>query len=92
MSSDGTCPGETRVISQSSLASIDHRLGQAAALHRAEQIRAYVAAVREINPTAPQPLTPSALDEWSGWALAQADRIDPVLSGAYKSRPSEPAE
>jgi hypothetical protein len=71
-------------------ARIDHLLGQAEALHQAEQIRAYVAAVRALNPTAPDPLTPGALDEWSGWALAQADRIDPVLSGAYKSRPSEP--
>jgi len=34
------------------------------------------------------------LAEWSGWALAQADRIDPVISGTFKTRPAneEPAE
>jgi len=73
-------------------ARIDHLLGQAEALRQAEQIRAYVAAVRALNPNASDPLTPGALDEWSGWALAQADRIDPVLSGTYKTRPSEPRE
>ena len=73
-------------------ARIDHLLGQASALSRAEQIRAYVAAVRALNSTAPEPMTPTALDEWCGWALAQADRIDPVHSGAYKTRPGAPAE
>jgi len=71
---------------------IDHLLGQAGALHQARQIRAYVAAVREINAGAPDPMTPDAFDEWASWALGQADRIDPVLSGAYRTRPAEPSE
>ncbi|MCC7042819.1 MAG: hypothetical protein IT183_03090 [Acidobacteria bacterium] len=70
---------------------VDHLLAQAGALHQATQIRAYVAAVRELNTRAPEPMTPQALNDWAGWALAQADRIDPVLSGAYKTRPPEPA-
>lgn len=73
-------------------ARVDHLLGQAGALHQAGQIRAYVAAVREINAGAADPMTPEALDEWASWALAQADRIDPVLSGAFKTRPAEPPE
>lgn len=73
-------------------ARIDHLLGHAGALSRAEQIRAYVAAVRALNSTAPEPMAPVPLDEWCGWALAQADRIDPVLSGVYKTRPEWPPE
>lgn len=70
-------------------ARIDHLLGQANALHQAEQIRAYVRAVQEMNVRAPEPMSAEELQEWAGWALAQADRIDPVLSGAYKTRPAE---
>ncbi len=73
-------------------ARIDHLLGQARALHQAAQIRAYVATVRELNASAADSMTPEALEEWASWALAQADRIDPVLSGAFKTRPAEPAE
>jgi len=29
------------------------------------------------------------LEDWSSWALAQVDRIDPVGSGAFKPRPME---
>jgi hypothetical protein len=71
-------------------ARIDHLLIQAGALNRAEQIRAYVAAVRSLNSCAPEPMTEVELNDWCGWALEQADRIDPVLSGAYKARPEEP--
>lgn len=70
-------------------ARIDHLLAQAHALHQAEQIRAYVRAVQEMNARAPERMTVEELRDWSGWALAQADRIDPVLSGAFKARPDE---
>jgi hypothetical protein len=73
-------------------ARIDHLLGQAGALGRAEQVRAYVAAVKTLNSSTPEPMPSIALDEWCRWALEQADSIDPVLSGAYKTRPAEPAE
>lgn len=71
-------------------ARVDHLLGQARALDQARQIRAYVAAVRELNPGAPDPMSEEEFTAWSAWALTQADRIDPVLSGAYKTRPVEP--
>jgi hypothetical protein len=61
-------------------------------MHQAGQIRAYVAAIHEANKTAPQPMSADELDAWTQWAMAQADRIDPVLSGLYKTRPLEPEE
>jgi len=73
-------------------ARVDSLIGQAHALEEARQIRAYVTAVRELNATASEPMTAEELESWSGWALAQAERIDPVLSGAYKSRIAESEE
>ena len=73
-------------------ARVDHLLSQARAFRQAEQIRAYVSGVRAINATAPDGLPPTELNAWSSWALVQADRIDPVLSGAYKTRPAESDE
>lgn len=70
-------------------ARVDHLLGQAHALEATRQIRAYVDAVREKNAQAPEPMTAQELCDWSAWALAQADRIDPIASGAYKVRPVE---
>jgi hypothetical protein len=73
-------------------ARIDHLLGQALALHQAQQIRAYVNAVRALNATSGDPLASDDLEDWSSWARAQADRIDPVVSGAFKTRPTESPE
>ena len=48
---------------------------------QAAEIRAYVVAVRTTAETT-QPKTGTAhLDEWASWALAQADRLDPLVSG-----------
>lgn len=73
---------------------MDHLLSQARALEQAQQIRAYVESVRRLNAIAPDPMASEDLADWSGWALAQADRIDPVISGTFKARPAseEPAE
>jgi hypothetical protein len=68
---------------------VDHLLNQAGAFHQAAQIRAYVATVGSINKSAPQPMPPEELVSWTEWALAQADRIDPVISGTFRNRPSE---
>jgi leucyl aminopeptidase len=72
-------------------ARIDHLLGQARALHQAEQIRAYVRAVENLDRQTPCPMTPEEFATWSTWALEQADRIDPVRSGRYRTRPVETA-
>ncbi len=71
---------------------VDHLLGQAEAMHKATQIRAYVAAIWEANKTAPEPMSADEINSWVQWALSQADRIDPVVNGSYKTRPTEPEE
>jgi hypothetical protein len=49
----------------------------AALWHEAERIRAYVAAVQ----VGRSGIDPARLREWAHWALAQADSLDPLLSG-----------
>jgi hypothetical protein len=73
-------------------ARVDHLLAQALALHQARQIRAYVEAVRLVNATSTGPMAADDLEAWASWALAQAERIDPVVSGAFKTRPTETPE
>ena len=70
---------------------VDRLLGEAASLARAQEIRRYVEAVRQANVLNTDPVPPAEMDAWSAWALAQADRIDPVKSGAFrKSYRDEP--
>lgn len=64
-------------------ARVDRLLGEASALRQARDIRAYVEEVRAISANAGAETGFAELDVWSAWALAQAARIDPVLSGAY---------
>lgn len=64
-------------------ARIDRLLEEAATLRRATDIRAYVYAVRlsaageGINAPAEE------VERWAQWALAEADRIDPVRNGRF---------
>lgn len=48
-------------------------------------IRRYVAEVRRFLEAVPAQ-SAEAFNEWSGWALAQADRIDPVQNGSFLER------
>jgi hypothetical protein len=50
------------------------------AWRQAAEIRAYVEAVRTTDETTQQKTGTAHLDEWASWALAQADRLDPLLS------------
>jgi len=50
------------------------------AWRQAAEIRAYVEAVRTTAETTQQKTGTAHLDEWASWALAQADRLDPLLS------------
>lgn len=68
-------------------AQIDNLLAQASALKQATEIRTYVQVILEANKNAPDPMSDAKLKAWQEWALAQADRIDPVKSGAYKTFP-----
>ena len=60
-------------------------LSQARALKEAQEIRAYVAAVQDLQPTLENPLSETELQHWVTWSLSQATRIDPVLNGSFRS-------
>lgn len=64
-------------------ARVDRLLGEAAALHQAEQIRSYVSAVEKRLKQSPGHVEPESFARWKAWALVQADRIDPVTSGQF---------
>jgi hypothetical protein len=60
-------------------------LSQARALKEAQEIRAYVAAVQDLQPTLENPLNQTELQHWVAWSLSQANRIDPVLNGSFRT-------
>lgn len=62
---------------------VERLLTQADALHQAETIRRYVAAVQS-HPNIAR-LPQEQLSTWFNWALEQADRIDPVKTKAFLS-------
>jgi hypothetical protein len=63
-------------------ARIDRLLKDAAAFQQASEIRWYVEAIRVAH-SFDEGSSTEALERWSQWALAQADRIDPVRGGAF---------
>ena len=67
-------------------ARIDSLLLDAAAHRQANDIRAYVAAVRS---STTKTENPDQLETWRRWALTQADRLDPISSDRWmeQSRP-----
>ena len=63
-------------------ARIDRLLRDAAAFQQAGEIRKYIEAIRlaQVCDT----ITPTdEFEQWSQWALAQADRIDPSIGGMF---------
>jgi len=66
-------------------ARVGRLLAQAKSLREAEEIRAYVSAVRERQAALDGPLSATGFQQWADWALSQADRIDPVLSGSFRT-------
>ncbi len=60
---------------------LDRLLGDVEAFHRAGQIRAYVKAALARNASLNVP--EEELKAWVAWALAQADDMDPVVSGQF---------
>jgi len=57
----------------------DQLLSQAAAWRKAGEVRAYVRAFIESRPAAQNPDVIQGMEAWAQWALAEADRIDPLL-------------
>src|SRR3546814_15965717 len=66
-------------------ARIDKLLQEAMSLRLANDIRAYVAAVSARNAEVADPVSDADMTAWSLWALAQADRVDPVLARVFRS-------
>jgi hypothetical protein len=62
---------------------IDRLLVEAEALSQAIKIRAYVEAARNANNFLSEPIEDTTFEQWRRWALAQADRIDPVVNGKF---------
>ena len=62
---------------------VERLLGEAAAFRQANDIRAYVTLVRETSRSSAEPVSQEELEAWAAWALAQADRIDPVRSRKF---------
>ena len=58
------------------------RFKDAAALQQANAIRQYVDTLRTFQ-TKTALTSPEEFDSWTNWALAQADRIDPAIGGAF---------
>lgn len=73
-------------------ARIDKLFQEAMSLQLADDIRRYVAAVNARNADAPDPVPEVQMADWSRWALEQAERIDPVLAGAFLQPVPEPDE
>jgi hypothetical protein len=73
-------------------ASIDKLMDDAAALRVATDIRTYVEAVSSANRDGPEPVSADQMTEWAGWALLQAERIDPVRSRAFLEPVEDPGE
>lgn len=73
-------------------ARIDRLLTDASALRQAGEIRSYVdRVVNSVAAEGPELLS-AQLDSWVTWAIAQADRIDPVRSGRFIEAMQDPAE
>jgi len=71
---------------------IERLLADAAALRQARDIRAYVREVKSLCAAASQATSDDEVRAWELWALAQADRIDPVASGKFRESLTDPAE
>jgi len=63
-------------------ARIDRLLKDAAAFQQAAAIRKYVEAIQLAQGCSSVSIADD-LERWSKWALAQADRIDPAIGGAF---------
>ena len=62
---------------------VEQLLADADQLRQAQAIRAYVAEVAELYGSQSAPTEGATFHEWRAWALAQADRIDPVKNGRF---------
>jgi C4-dicarboxylate-specific signal transduction histidine kinase len=57
---------------------VDRLLADANSLRQAREIRDYVGAVRQLHTAQDEGMPTDKLETWASWAVAQAERIDPV--------------
>ena len=62
---------------------VERLLGEAEAFRRAAAIRDYVAGAQRAYAASACPKPEAEVEAWARWALAEANRIDPVRSGAF---------
>lgn len=70
---------------------IDRLLSEATSLRQANDIRTYVSTVKTAVGSSSE-FTLEELERWCTWALAQADRIDPIKSRAFLKKSETEAE
>ena len=70
---------------EAAAARIEALLSGADTLEQAARIRRYVAAIRAASCEGLTSLPSESVENWARWALAEADRIDPVVSGRFAS-------
>jgi len=63
---------------------IDRLLNDARALKQANEIRAYVEAVRVSMLTLENSVESTVLNSWCAWANTEADRLDPIKSRRFR--------
>lgn len=61
-------------------------------LRRAEDLRALIARVRGALLAGSVEVDPTRIEEWERWASAEADRLDPIVSGQIMTHLAAPAE
>ena len=63
-------------------------------LRKAEDLRALIARVRAAMAEGSEAVDPATIEAWERWAMAEADKIDPVRSGqvALHFRPPRPPD
>lgn len=64
-------------------ARVDKLFGDSMSFRLARDIRKYVSEVIARNAEDPHPVPAADMAEWERWAMAEADRIDPVISKAF---------
>jgi hypothetical protein len=70
-------------------ARVGRLLAQARGLKEAQEIRAYVTAVQDLQASLEHPLRETELQDWVTWSLSQANRIDPVQNGSFRTVQSD---
>ncbi|MBS0561850.1 MAG: hypothetical protein JSR21_17515 [Proteobacteria bacterium] len=63
---------------------IERLLGEAESLRKASTIRRYVADAVRVSKASHNGAVPQDARTWADWALAQANRIDPIRSGVFR--------